>query len=234
LRNSSKTWQTGIYEMSYYPVFLELEGKSALVVGGGAVAQRKVETLLEYGASIRIVSKELTPKLKKLVEIGRVRRMGNEFCNNNLEGASLVFAATDDKQLNHKISESALKRGLLINAVDQPADCNFIVPAIVRRGDLSIAISTSGNSPALAKSIKKQLNSQFGKEYETFLILLGHLREEILSAGFPQEENSRIFHDVIESGILEAIAEENWEKVKNTLKKILPETVDLEKCLNKP
>jgi len=233
LRNSSKTWQTGIYEMSYYPVFLELEGKSALVVGGGAVAQRKVETLLEYGASIRIVSKELTPKLKKLVEIGRVRRMGNEFCNNNLEGASLVFAATDDKQLNHKISESALKRGLLINAVDQPADCNFIVPAIVRRGDLSIAISTSGNSPALAKSIKKQLNSQFGKEYETFLILLGHLREEILSAGFPQEENSRIFHDVIESGILEAIAEENWEKVKNTLKKILPETVDLEKCLNK-
>ena len=232
MKNSLKTWQTGIYEMSYYPVFLELEGKSALVVGGGAVAQRKVETLLEYGASIRIVSKELTPKLKKLVEIGRVRRMGNEFCNNHLEGASLVFAATDDKQLNHKISESAQKRGLLINAVDQPADCNFIVPAIVRRGDLSIAISTSGNSPALAKNIKRQLNSQFGKEYETFLILLGHLREEILSAGFPQEENSRIFHEVIESGILEAIAEDNWEKVKNTLKKILPETVDLEKCLN--
>ena len=121
-------------------------------------------------------------------------------------------------QLNHEISESARKKGVLINAVDQPADCDFIVPSIVRKGDLSIAVSTSGKSPALAKSIRKQLDLQFGNEYQTFLELMGRLRKEILSSGLSQEENSRIFHKIVNSGILNALAEDNPEDVEAILK----------------
>jgi len=114
--------------MSYYPIFLELEGRTALVVGGGSVAQRKVETLLAHGALIRIVSNALTEKLKAMVESGSILHAGDAFSEKHLDGVSLVFAATDDRRLNHEISECARKNGLLINAVDQPADCDFIVP----------------------------------------------------------------------------------------------------------
>jgi len=120
----------------------------------------------------------------------------------------------------------------MVNAVDQPVDCDFIVPSIIRKGDLSIAISTSGKSPALAKSIRRQLDSQFGKEYETFLILMGRLRKEILSLDLKQEENSRIFHEIVGSDILKALAEDNFGKVGSILRSIVPESVDLETCLD--
>lgn len=217
--------------MSYYPIFLELEGKTVLVVGGGSVARRKVETLLEYGAEVNIVSKELSPKLRELVEAGKIRLIGEEFFDKHLDSAFLVYAATDDMQLNREISQSARKRGIMINAVDQPADCDFIVPSIVRKGDLSIAVSTSGKSPALAKSIRKQLDLQFGNEYQTFLALMGRLRKEILSSGLSQEENSRIFHKIVNSGILKALAEDNPEEVEAILRQTVPENVDLKKCL---
>lgn len=217
--------------MSYYPIFLELEGKTVLVVGGGNVALRKVETLLEYGAEVNIVSKGLNSQLRGLVESGKIRQVGKEFVDKHLNSIFLAIAATDDPELNHKISESARKRGIMINAVDQPADCDFIVPSVVKRGDLSVAVSTSGKSPALAKSIRKQLEEQFGKEYESFLILMGRLRKEILSLGLAQEKNSRFFNAIVNSNILEAIAEDRWEEVAEILEKIVPENVDLQKCL---
>ncbi len=218
--------------MSYYPIFLELEGKTALVVGGGSVAQRKVETLLEHGALIRLVSMGLTDKLKGLVEGGEVLLLGDVFTEKHLDGVFLVFAATDDKQLNHEISESARKRGLLINAVDQPADCDFIVPSIINQGDLSIAISTSGKSPALAKSIRKQLAPQFGKEYELFLNLMGRLRNVVISLGLSQQENSRIFHEIVDSDILKALKADSLGEVAVALAKILPEDVAVKDILN--
>ncbi|MCP4682259.1 MAG: bifunctional precorrin-2 dehydrogenase/sirohydrochlorin ferrochelatase [Desulfobacterales bacterium] len=213
--------------MSYYPIFIELEGKNVLVVGGGLVAQRKVETFLKYGASIYIVSRELTDKLKVLVEAQNIRYIGEEFHEENLEGIFLVVAATDDKQLNHKISEGAHKRSMLINAVDQPDDCNFIVPSIVKKGDLSIAISTSGKSPALAKKIRKRLEAEYGSEYEIFLKIMGRLRNEILSKGLSQDKNSRIFHEIVDSGILKALARDDWEMVESILKKVLPKDVEV-------
>ena len=218
--------------MSYYPVFLELDGKIALVVGGGKVAQRKVETLLECGASISIVSKELTHKLKQLIEDSEVRFLGEELKDEFFDDAFIIIAATDDKDLNHKVSERARDRGLLVNAVDQPADCNFIVPSIVKKGDLLIAISTSGKSPALSKKIRKRLEVQFGNEYETFLNLMGRLRKEILAMGLAQEENSRIFHEVVDGGIMEALARGDREEVESTLAKILPKHVNIREVLN--
>ena len=210
-----------------YPVFLQLEGKIALVVGGGKVAQRKVETLLSCGASIHIISKMLTDKLKELVDSNEVQLLGEEMRDEFLDDVFIVIAATDDKELNSRVSEIARNRGLLINAVDQPADCNFIVPAIVKKGDLSIAISTSGKSPALAKKIRKELDGQFGNEYEIFLNLMGGLRKEILAMGLSQEENSRIFHKIVDGGIIEAIARNDLAKVESSLARILPQEINI-------
>lgn len=205
---------------TYYPVFLELEGKDVLVVGGGQVARRKVETLLEYGASVKTVSKGLSSSLQKQVEEGRICYLGPEFEPKCLDGIFLVIAATDDRDLNHQISEEARRRGILVNAVDQPQDCNIIMPSIVRRGDLMIAISTSGRSPALAKKIREDLEVQYGQEYEIFLSLMGRMREVIFSRGLPQSENSRIFREAVNSDILSCLARGDWQGTYNTLQKI--------------
>jgi len=217
--------------MTYYPIFLDLKGKKILVVGGGNVAERKIEALLDCGAKINIVSNELTDKLKNLVEVYGIRHLNEEFSEKHLEGIFLVIAATNDKQLNHKVSKIAKKMGLLINAVDQLPDCNFIVPSIVKRGDLLIAISTSGKSPALAQKIRKQLDTQFGSEYEAFLVLMGRVRKEMLSKGLSQEENSRIFHEIVESDVLDALLRDDLKRVESILRRILPEDVVLEECL---
>ena len=218
--------------MSYYPVFLQLEGMTALVVGGGGVARRKVETLLAFGANVSIVSRELAPELKRLIDNGEIRFLGGEMEDRFFDDVSLVIAATDDAGLNHQVSEGARSRGLLVNAVDQPADCTFIVPSIVRKGDLMIAISTSGKSPALSKKIRKRLEAQFGDEYADFLSLMAGLRKGLLTMGLPQPENSRMFHEIVESGIIEALARGDRETVAATLKQILPAGMDIQPILD--
>ncbi len=218
--------------MGHYPLFLEMADKAALVVGGGAVAERKVRSLLQYGASIRIVSRDLTDGLKDLLETGRISFAGETFVENHLEGLTLVFAATDDRQLNHEISIKARERGVLVNAVDQPEDCTFIVPSIVRRGDLTIAVSTSGKSPALAKRVRKQLESQFGKEYAIFLDFLGRLRGRVISLGLSSEENSRIFNGVVNSDVLKLLAENRLAEAAGVLAGILPEDLVIEDILS--
>jgi precorrin-2 dehydrogenase / sirohydrochlorin ferrochelatase len=213
--------------MAYYPIFLQLEGMAGLVVGGGGVARRKVETLLAFGAKVSIVSRELAPELNRLIENGKIQFLGEEMEDRFFDDVSLVIAATDDMEFNHRVSEGARSRGLLINAVDQPADCTFIVPSIVRKGDLMIAISTSGKSPALSKKIRKRLETQFGDEYADFLNLMGDLRKRLLAKGLPQEENSRIFHEMVESNLIEALAQGDRETIAATLRRILPADMDM-------
>ncbi|MBN2125113.1 MAG: bifunctional precorrin-2 dehydrogenase/sirohydrochlorin ferrochelatase [Deltaproteobacteria bacterium] len=207
--------------MPYYPICVDLEGKKALVVGGGRVAERKICTLLEYGARVFVVARDLTPLLARYAEQGKVTILGGGFQEENLEGVFLVVAATDDSLTNRRVSESARERGLLVNAVDQPADCNFIVPSVLRRGDLSISVSTSGKSPALARRIREGLEKRFGPEYGSFLALMGHVRREILSRGLSQEENSRMFHELSEGSILETLGREDWEEAARILSRIL-------------
>lgn len=208
--------------MSYYPIFVDLRGKTVLVVGGGQVAQRKIETLLEFGPEIRVVSKEITEALAAMIAEKKIQHAGTLFEEDMLEGVSLVITATDNAQLNHHVSEVAKKRAVLVNAVDQPADCDFIVPSVVRRGDLVIAISTMGKSPALAKQIRKQLEAQFDEAYGTFLALMGIIRSRVLALGLPTGENSRIFESLVSSHILRDIREENLDGVRAALESILP------------
>jgi precorrin-2 dehydrogenase/sirohydrochlorin ferrochelatase len=207
--------------MSYYPAFLDLQGKKVLIVGGGAVAQRKIETLFEYGAMIDVAARDLTPVLKEYEKEGRIRFLGEKFREEQMDGAFLVIAATDDPDLNRKVSLSAGERNIPVNAVDQPSDCTFIVPSILRRGDLVIAVSTSGKSPALARRLREQLEETFGEEYTPYLKLLGKIREKVLAGGYPSERKGEIFRELIDSDLLEAIRCGDRLRVASILERIL-------------
>jgi len=216
----------------FYPVLVDLQGKKALVVGGGKVAQRKIETLLEHGATVQVVAKELTASLEELRRAGRIEFLGEEFSETFVDGVFVVFAATDDASLNRRVSRTAQQRSLLVNAVDQPADCNFIVPSVLSRGDLVIAVSTSGKSPAFARKVRVELEQSFGEEYGLFLNLMGNLRKEILRLGLSQEENKSTFEDLVTSDLLSAIREKNWDLASQIIEKVLGRPVSKNQMLD--
>jgi len=216
----------------FYPILVDLQGKKALVVGGGKVAQRKIETLLEHGATVQVVAKELTASLEELRRAGRIEFLGEEFSETFVDGVFVVFAATDDAPLNRRISRTAQQRSLLVNAVDQPADCNFIVPSVLSRGDLLIAVSTSGKSPAFARKVRVELERSFGEEYGLFLNLMGNLRKEILRLGLSQEENKSAFEDLVTSDLLTAIREKNWDLASQIIEKVLGRPVSKNQMLD--
>jgi precorrin-2 dehydrogenase/sirohydrochlorin ferrochelatase len=213
----------------YFPIFLEIRHKNVLVIGGGVIAQRKIESLMEAGANIVVASKDLTPQIKKYEKEGRIVVVGREYDKAFLEEVFMVIAATDDAELNHRISQDAIEKGLLVNAVDQPKDCNFIFPSVVKRGDLVLAISTSGKSPALAKKIRERLEQEFGDEYEIFLNIMGYLRQEIFSWNLPQHKNSQLFGQLTEGDLLEAIHKKKWDRVTKIINQVLNRDYSIEK-----
>src|SRR5437867_2267777 len=143
--------------MGFYPVFLELAGRRCLVVGGGLVAERRVHGLLAANAAVTVVSPALTPALGALASGGQIRHDRRSFEPGDLDGVDLAFAATDRGEVNAALSLAARARGVWVNAADDPAHCTFILPAVVRRGELSVAVSTGGTSPALGRAIREAL-----------------------------------------------------------------------------
>jgi precorrin-2 dehydrogenase/sirohydrochlorin ferrochelatase len=167
--------------MLTYPVnLIGLNGRRCLVVGGGLVALRKAEGLVAAGTAPRVVAREAVPELVALAERGVIRLDLRPFDPADLDAAFLVIAATDDAALNRQISAEAQARGALVNVVDVPDESNFIVPAVVRRGEMTLAVSTGGASPALARRLRERLEFQFGPEYEQLVDLLAELRPEIM------------------------------------------------------
>ncbi|MFQ6014559.1 MAG: bifunctional precorrin-2 dehydrogenase/sirohydrochlorin ferrochelatase [Anaerolineae bacterium] len=191
--------------MAYYPVFLNLKDQRCVVVGGGVVAERKVLSLLEGDSQVTVISPELTPALQRLTAEGRIRHLPRRYRSGDLAGAALVIAATDQPQVNHQVWQEASQRGLLVNVVDDSVHCNFIVPAVVRQGDLTIAISTGGKSPALAHRLRERLEQTFGPEYARFLDLLGGLRERVMAAYPDDEERRAVWYRLVDSDLLELI-----------------------------
>jgi precorrin-2 dehydrogenase/sirohydrochlorin ferrochelatase len=187
------------------------------VVGGGQVGERKVKTLLACGAEVRLVSPDLTPGLEEEVRRGRVRLEAAEFAPSQLEGVFLVIGATDDSEVNRLISAEARSRNLLCNIVDRPGECNFILPSVLSRGDLTVAVSTGGRSPALAKKIRQDLENLFPDSYVNYLELLGRIREYVLSRGGPQEENQRVFEELVHSPLLEWLQQGDREALRQVI-----------------
>jgi precorrin-2 dehydrogenase / sirohydrochlorin ferrochelatase len=205
----------------YYPILLDLEGKKVLVVGGGKVAQRKIETLIEHGALVQVIARTLDPHIASMAEKGLIHYAGQDFSESLLDGVFLVIAATSDASLNRLVSDKAQQKGLLVNAVDQPSECNFIVPSVLRRGDLVVAVSTSGKSPAFARKVREDLEKRFGHEFELFLTLMGNLRERILSQGLSQELNRELFEKLVASHILASIRDDDWERAASIVGEVL-------------
>lgn len=172
----------------YYPVFLKLKDKLCVVIGGGKVAERKVLSLLEAGAKVKVISPDLTPKLKSLYEKGNFFWEERPYKRGDLTGAFLVVAATNDPLVQEEVFKEAEDKNIPCNIVDRPEYCTFIVPSTIRRGDLVIAISTSGVSPAVARRLREILETVYGKEYTLYLKLMRKLREKILKTDIPPKE----------------------------------------------
>ncbi|MCF6156245.1 MAG: bifunctional precorrin-2 dehydrogenase/sirohydrochlorin ferrochelatase [Candidatus Brocadia sp.] len=206
----------------YYPVFLNIQDKRCVVVGGGNVAWRKVCSLKDAGAKVTVVSPEFCPELEKETGIERVQQ---EYDAKFLKGAVLVVASTDDGAVNKMIYSDAIERGILVNVVDKPEFCSFIVPSSVMRGDLCISISTGGASPALARNIREFLEKQFGDEYGEFTKLLSEMRRKILSEVKEESVRRDILQRIAGLDMLELIKEKGVLEAKKKMFEIVSEKI---------
>lgn len=169
--------------MGYYPIFLDVSGKLCVVVGGGAVAERKVRSLLDQGARVKLISPALTGELRRLAATGTINAEQRAYRRGDLAGAAVAIVATDDRGLNRQAAEEAQSAGVLVNVVDDPQQSTFIVPSLISRGDISIAISTAGKSPALSKSIRMFLEKLLPEELSDLALLVAEVREEVKGRG---------------------------------------------------
>jgi precorrin-2 dehydrogenase/sirohydrochlorin ferrochelatase len=190
--------------MGYYPIAIDITGRKCLVVGAGEVAVRKVRSLLEAGALVTVIAPEVDPRL---AEMDGVEVLAREYRQGDAAGSALAFAATDDRSANAAIADDANASGALVNVVDDPDLCSFIAPAVVRRGDLLIAVTTSGKSPALSRRIRMEIEERYGPEYAAFVDLMGELRDAVKAAHKSQKEREAIFSRLLDSGILELLRE---------------------------
>ncbi len=213
--------------MRYYPVFLNLEGKACLVVGAGQVGRRKVATVLDCGVGSVVVVDTRPPDedFAPLLANPRLSYETRAFAESDLDGAFLVIASTSNEELNWRISRLCAERGLLCNIVDQPEKCSFIVPAMYTQGDLTLAISTGGTSPALAKKMRKEMVEHFGAEYGTFLTLMSRLRPLVLDLDHPTEANTVLFRSIVDSGVLQALRDKDQARAESLLAALLPESL---------
>lgn len=207
--------------MTYFPIQLDIRGRRCLVVGGGGVGTRKAQSLLACGGAVTVVSPAVTEELQRLAARGDIALRMREYDGADLEGAFLVIGATDDETLNRRVSADAERRGILCNIADRPEKCNFILPAVVRRGDLVLTVSTSGRSPALAKKLRRSLQAQFGEEYAVLLDLMGAIRRRLLAEAHAPEEHKPVFERLVHSDILTWIREGRRHEIDRLLAEVL-------------
>jgi len=207
--------------MKYYPVFLDLRGKKALIIGGGKVAERKTLALIKAGASITIVSPEITEPLLRLKRKGLITHIPRHYKKGDLKGAFIVITATSSAQTNSRIARDTEQ---LINVIDSPLEGNFIVPSTMRRGPLTIAISTEGHSPAVAKNIRKELERLYGKGFAKYLKFLGAIRKRIMNEIKDSKKRERFFKEIASEEMFNILRREGFSRVAERvvqLKKVL-------------
>jgi precorrin-2 dehydrogenase/sirohydrochlorin ferrochelatase len=182
--------------LGYISFNLQIEDKPIVIVGGGSVAQRKVGNILPAGPRLTIISPTITFELQQLRDSGAIGHILRKFEPDDLAGAFMAIAATNDREVNRLVAEEAGRRGILVEVTDNPAAGNITSPAMIRQGDLSIAISTNNKSPALAAAIKRELAPLFGPEYARSVSLLGAVREKLLTAGGVNTYNKQVLSDL--------------------------------------
>jgi precorrin-2 dehydrogenase/sirohydrochlorin ferrochelatase len=213
--------------MKYYPIFLRVAGRPCLVIGGGRVAEQKVKALLDAGARVTVVSPDMTPALAELAAAGVLTYHQHGYASDDLRGFFLAYAATSDDALHVRIARDAEAMGVLLNVVDHPPLGDFIAPAVMTRGDLIIATSTGGASPALAKRIRRDLEDTFGPEYDVALQLLRRIRERLAAHALTSAERQQVFTRLVESPLLDYLRERQIDAVDRLLAATVGDGVSL-------
>lgn len=213
-----------------YPAFLNITGRLCVVIGGGRVAERKVKGLLQADAYVRVISPEVTPELASLARQGKIDWRNKSYNYPDIDKAFLVFAATSSREIQQLISTQAHANKQLVNVADDPEGCNFHVPATVRRGGLSLAISTGGKSPAVASQIKQQLDNEFGPEYETLLDIMALVRQKTGAATdmMSQADRKKIYKKIVQSDIIHWIKTGQVDRLQAHLQDVLGPDADLD------
>jgi precorrin-2 dehydrogenase/sirohydrochlorin ferrochelatase len=180
--------------MALYPIFLKLEGHKVLIVGGGMVAEQKIEAVLRSATDVTVLAPQVTDRIRLWAEQGRLKHVASEYQQGVAQGYFLVIACTDSEAINHAVYAEARQSGALANAVDDPGYCDFYAPAVVSRGEFQIAISTGGQSPALSQRVRKNLEQQFGPEYEPWIDWLGRMRTMLRMALPRTQRRTEMLH----------------------------------------
>jgi len=199
---------------SYYPAFLNLKGKKTVVIGGGKVAERKILALLKTGANITVISPEITKRIAREKLRGSLKHIPRQYRKGDVKNTFLVIAATDSEEINKKVSEEA---PCLVNVVDIPSLCNFIVPSVIQRGLLTIAVSTSGVSPALSKSIRKELKKLYGPEFAEYLRILKKIREKAMKEIKNKKSRADFLKSLTSEEIIKLLRQEGFREVEKVL-----------------
>ena len=214
-------YQYNVTMVSKYPIFLELDGRCAVLIGGGGVALRKAESLLRAGARLRVAAKVVADELRGLCRQRNVELIEGEYSKDYLAGAVLAVAATDDNKLNKQIYEDCRELGVLCNVVDVPELCDFFVPAVVKRGDLQIAISTNGLCPAYAAFTRKKLEQTFTDEHGEFLIELEKVRQKIIEQIDRYDERKALLNKLVDDESFEYFSQNGSAKWQIFVDKVL-------------
>lgn len=184
--------------MSAFPLFVDLERKKCIVVGGGEVASRKVEILLRFHAQLYIIAPEVSSSIEELGQQGKISISKKCFSPQDMEGAFLAIAATSSAEVNESVFREAQKRNIPVNVVDDPGKCTFLFPSVIQRGDLTIGISTAGTYPALTKKIRKIAEEVFTEEYSEILCLLGDFRAKVRKSPLHQRQRGKLLAQVVD------------------------------------
>lgn len=205
---------------TYCPLFLSLKDRRCLVIGGGTVAERKARRLLEHGACVEVVAQRLNVWWREQASRGKVHWIATGYEPHQLEGAALVFAATSDRALNRRVAEDARNRGIWCNMASDPRWGSCLVPASFRRGPLTVAVSTAGLSPAVARLVRERLEREFGPEWEVYLHFLGRLRRAVQARSADSERNQEWFRAVVQLPILEWIRQERFREIPAAVSRV--------------
>ena len=212
--------------MAFYPININISKRRCLVVGGGSVAARKIASLLDCEALVRVVSPEVCATIATYAQDGRIEWIKRDYHGDDLDGVFLVFAATDQPEVQNRVAQDADQAGVLLNSADTPELCDFQVPAKVRRGNLLIAVSTGGASPALAAQLKQQLLHTYGPEYGILVELLSMVRQQVVGKNRESEENRQLFHRLLGQNLAEMIEKRQWEDILLHLESVLPKEIN--------
>ena len=199
----------------FYPIFLNMTGRRCVVIGGGRVAGRKVEALINVGAEVTVISPRLTRSLRSWVGEGKLVHLRREFRPGDLKGFEIAFVATNNVEVNSTIAREGKNRRVWVNAADDPAHCDFILPSILRRGDLVVAVATGGTSPALSRAIREELESYFTEDYTQLAQVVSGVRRELKQRSI--NPSAEAWRKALDHKLNLLIMEGNQEKAKNYL-----------------